>query len=75
MADDKEGLERAARHLIESFGTGAAKIADQRARRADETQDAGLYGQTWKAIAAKVREIEHRRTAPSEVMPFLEAKS
>jgi hypothetical protein len=61
MADDKVNIERAARHLIESFGSGAAKVADQRARRAAETNDSGLYGQTWTAIAAKVRELEGRR--------------
>jgi hypothetical protein len=60
MADDNVTIERAARHLIDSFGTGAAKVADQRARHAGETQDAGIYGQTWTAIAAKVREIEDR---------------
>jgi hypothetical protein len=50
-----EGLERAARHLIDTFGANAARVAENRARRAAE--NGGDLGGSWGAIARRVREI------------------
>jgi hypothetical protein len=50
-----EGLERAARHLIDTFGANAARVADHRAGLANS---AGDVDGTWGAIARRVREID-----------------
>jgi len=50
-----EGLERAARHLIDTFGANAARVADHRAGLAESGGD---VGGTWGAIARRVREID-----------------
>jgi hypothetical protein len=50
-----EGLERAARHLIDTFGDNAAQVADHRAGLAKRSGD---VDGTWGAIARRVREID-----------------
>jgi hypothetical protein len=58
-----ESVERAARHLIETFGRRAVEVAEERARQASKTKGtkgSKAYGLTWTAIATEVREMQRR---------------
>jgi hypothetical protein len=57
-----EGLDRAARHLIDTFGANAARVAEDRALRAAE--DGADLGGSWGAIARRVREIDQSGRTP-----------
>ena len=56
MAIDSE-LMRAARHLIEAHGAGAADVAEARARNL-QADGVNSSGETWRKIASAVRAIE-----------------
>jgi hypothetical protein len=55
--EDAEGVERAARHLVETFGANALAVAERRARSTNVARGSPAQANTWEAIAKKVRDI------------------
>jgi hypothetical protein len=58
MSLDVDLIRRAARYLIETYGSAAAAVAEKHARNVEATGDLATADHMWRQIATKVREIQ-----------------